>query len=151
MCLLMDLAERYEAAFESFVRRAVFFYRGGLNTRTSTVSCARSFVYGSGPERGGGLGRRVGVRVRLEMITQPNGGVDWFVSAKVPVKTAGGEIIALASTSRDLRTPVREGRELGWPLYTSDAAGDLTRGLFCASLCLKNTKNKLQEHIVLSR
>ena len=53
------------------------------------------------------------VRDRLEMITQDDGNVGWFVSQKVAVKNSNGEIIAVAGISRDMDTPAAQGAELG--------------------------------------
>ena len=111
--LVKDRARRYVAANEAFVKRAGLRHRDEIIGRTARDLFPAILAAGYEVQDEEVFSGGVAVRDRLEMITQPNGGVDWFVSAKVPVKTAGGEIIALASTSRDLRTPVREGRELG--------------------------------------
>ena len=41
----------------------------------------------------------------LELVTKRRGGSGWHLATKVPLKDRSGEIIGLASVSRDLRTP----------------------------------------------
>ena len=41
----------------------------------------------------------------LELITRHRGGSGWYLATKVPLRDTSGEIIGLASVSRDLRTP----------------------------------------------
>lgn len=41
---------------------------------------------------------------RLEMITNPDGGIGWYLSDKVPIRNGAGEVIGIASSSRDLQS-----------------------------------------------
>ncbi|BCX50379.1 AraC family transcriptional regulator [Haloferula helveola] len=41
----------------------------------------------------------------LELVTNRDGSVGWYLATKVPLHDAGGEVIGLASISRDLRSP----------------------------------------------
>ena len=43
-------------------------------------------------------------RDRLEMITNSDGGIGWYLSDKIPIRNRAGEIIGIASMSRDLRS-----------------------------------------------
>lgn len=43
---------------------------------------------------------------RLEMITNPDGRIGWYLTDKVRLRDRSGKVCALASTSRDLRAPV---------------------------------------------
>ncbi|MGB0291546.1 MAG: helix-turn-helix domain-containing protein [Luteolibacter sp.] len=43
---------------------------------------------------------------RLEMITNPDGGIGWYLSDKVPIRNSAGEVIGIASSSRDLQSSV---------------------------------------------
>lgn len=45
---------------------------------------------------------------RLEMITRPGGAIGWYLSDKVAVRDLKGEIIGIASISRDLRIPAND-------------------------------------------
>jgi hypothetical protein len=53
------------------------------------------------------------VRDRLELITQADDGVGWFVSQKVAVRSIDGNLIAAAGISRDLDIPAAIGGEIG--------------------------------------
>ncbi len=45
---------------------------------------------------------------QLELISNRNGGADWHLASKVPLKSHTGLIIGLASISRDILTPANE-------------------------------------------
>lgn len=111
--MVKDRARRYVAANEAFIRRAGLRNRDELIGRTARDVFPSILSAGYEQQDEEVFAQGLTVRDRLEMITQPNGGVDWFVSQKVPVKNAEGEIIALAGTSRDLGTPAVQGSELG--------------------------------------
>ena len=108
-----DRARRYVAANEAFIRRA------GLRTRTELLGRSAREVFpailAAGYEHQDDevFSKGITVRDRLEMITQADGSVGWFVSQKVAVKSAAGEVIALAGISRDLDTPAARGSEFG--------------------------------------
>ena len=38
------------------------------------------------------------------MITNPDGGIGWYLSDKVPIRNGAGEVIGIASSSRDLQS-----------------------------------------------
>lgn len=111
--LVKDRSRRYVAANEAFVRRAGLRHRDELIGRTARDVFPAILAAGYEQQDDEVFSKGVTVQDRLEMITQPNGGVDWFVSQKVPVKSARGEIIAIAGISRDLDTPATRGSELG--------------------------------------
>jgi AraC-like DNA-binding protein len=52
------------------------------------------------------------VQNRLEMVTRPDGEIGWFMSQKVPVRDASGNIVAIAGISRDLSTSAEKGESL---------------------------------------
>ncbi len=45
---------------------------------------------------------------RLELVTNPGGALGWYLATKVPLHDAAGNVIGLASISRDLATPSAE-------------------------------------------
>ena len=47
----------------------------------------------------------------LELVTNRNGSLGWYLASKVPLHNAAGEVIGLASISRDLGTPSLEDPE----------------------------------------
>ena len=108
-----DRARRYVAANEAFLRRAGLRHRAELLGRTAREVFPAILAAGYEQQDDEVFSKGATVRDRLEMITQPDGGVGWFVSQKVPVKSASGEVIALAGISRDLHKPAARDSELG--------------------------------------
>lgn len=108
-----DRARRYVAANEAFVRRAGLRTRNELLGRTARELFPAMLAASYEQQDDEVFGRGLVVRNRLEMITQADGGVGWFVSHKVAVRSAAGEVIALAGISRDLDTPATSGGRLG--------------------------------------
>lgn len=108
-----DRSRRYVAANDAFVHRAGFQHRTQLLGRTATEIFPAVLAAGYEQQDDEVFAKGTTLRDRLEMITQPDGGVGWFVSQKVAVRSAAGEIVALAGISRDLDTPASRGAELG--------------------------------------
>lgn len=48
----------------------------------------------------------VTIRNRVELVTTPEGTVDWIVTTKVPLRNAAGEVVAVAGHSRDYQGEV---------------------------------------------
>lgn len=108
-----DRARRYVAANDAFIRRAGLRHRAELLGRTAREVFPAILAAGYEQQDDEVFSKGAVVRDRLEMITQAGGSVGWFVSQKVAVKSAAGEVIALAGISRDLDTPAARGSELG--------------------------------------
>ncbi len=108
-----DRARRYVAANDAFIRRAGRRHRTELLGRTAREVFPAILAAGYEQQDDEVFSKGATVRDRLEMITQTGGSVSWFVSQKVAVKSATGEVIALAGISRDLDTPAAHGSELG--------------------------------------
>ena len=108
-----DRGRRYVAANDAFLRRVGLRHRTQLIGRTARELFPAILAAGYEQQDDEIFSTGATVRDRLEMITQANGGVGWFVSQKVAVKSASGEVIALAGISRDLDTPAARGGELG--------------------------------------
>jgi AraC-like DNA-binding protein len=108
-----DRSRRYVAANEAFIRRAGLQHRTQLLGRTAREVFPAILAAGYEQQDDEVFSKGATVRDRLEMITQTGGRVGWFVSQKVAVKSAKGEVIALAGISRDLDTPAVRGSELG--------------------------------------
>lgn len=107
-----DRERRYVAANDAFIRRAGLIHRNELLGRTAREVFPAILAAGYEQQDEEVFGKGATVRDRLEMIT--NGGcMGWFVSQKIAVKNATGEIIALAGISRDLHQPAISGAELG--------------------------------------
>ena len=58
------------------------------------------------------LSKGEGFRERLELLPLRDGSQGWCLASKVPIYGKGGEVIGLASISRDLRIP--SGKEMGF-------------------------------------
>ncbi len=108
-----DKNRRYVAANEAFVRRARLQHKNELLGRTAREVFPAILAAGYEKQDEEVFSKGITVRDRVEMITQSGGAVGWFVSQKVAVKSASGEVIALAGISRDLDTPAKHGHELG--------------------------------------
>ncbi|MGC4031151.1 MAG: PAS domain-containing protein [Tepidisphaeraceae bacterium] len=50
---------------------------------------------------------------KLEMITNADGSVGWYLTQKQPVRDVAGRVVALASVSTDLHAPVADDPRLG--------------------------------------
>lgn len=108
-----DLDRRYVAANEAFVRRAGLRHRSELIGRTAREVFPAILAAGYEQQDAEVFAKGLMVRDRLEMITQADGSVGWFVSQKVPVRSADGSLVALSGISRDLDTPAADGAGLG--------------------------------------
>ena len=49
---------------------------------------------------------------RLELVTNQDGSLGWYLATKIPLHNPAGEVIGISSISRDLRTPDIENIEL---------------------------------------
>lgn len=108
-----DLDRRYVAANEAFVRRAGLRHRSDLIGRTAREVFPAILAAGYEQQDDEVFAKGLMVRDRLEMITQADGSVGWFVSQKVPVRATDGRMVALSGISRDLDTPAADGAGLG--------------------------------------
>ncbi|WP_395745643.1 helix-turn-helix domain-containing protein [Prosthecobacter sp.] len=108
-----DRGRCYVAANEAFIHRAGLRHRSELLGRTAHEIFPAILAAGYEQQDDEVFATGVNVHDRLEMITRADGGIGWFVSQKVAVKNASGEVVALAGISRDLHRPAAHGAELG--------------------------------------
>lgn len=108
-----DRARRYVAVNDAFIRSTGLRHRTALLGRTAREVFPPILAAGFERQDDEVFNKGVTVRDRVEMITQADGSVGWFVSQKVAVRSAAGEVIALAGISRDLHRPAAAGSELG--------------------------------------
>jgi PAS domain S-box-containing protein len=108
-----DRQRHYVAANEAFIRRAGLSQRSELLGRTAREVFPEILAAGYEQQDDEVFATGTTVRDRLEMITQADGGVGWFVSQKVAVRSVDGNVVAVAGTSRDLDTPAATGGEWG--------------------------------------
>lgn len=108
-----DRSRHYVAANDAFIRRAGLQHRSELLGRTAREVFPAILAAGYEQQDDEIFSKGATVRDRLEMITQGGGKIGWFVSQKVAVKSATGEVIAVAGISRDLHKPAIHGGELG--------------------------------------
>jgi len=104
---------QYLAVNEGFLRRVRLAERTALLGRTAREVFPA--LLAAGYERQDALvfSRGTEVRDRLEMITHRDGAAGWYLTDKVPVRDASGEVIALAALSRDLHAPAARDPRLG--------------------------------------
>jgi PAS domain S-box-containing protein len=116
-----DPAKLYVAANGAFVRAAGLRSRAELLGRSASGLFPPALAAGYEQQDEAVLSSGEAVQNRLEMVTRPDGAIGWFMSQKVPVRDAGGQIVAIAGISRDLSTSAEKGATLN-PLATALAA-----------------------------
>ena len=99
---IKNRSRRYVIVNEAFARRA-----GGWRTEQLVGKSAKEVfpsILAAGYEQQDDevFEKGITIRDRIELITQPDGGMGWFISQKTPVLDRDGQVIALAGISRDL-------------------------------------------------
>ncbi len=106
-------ALQYVAANDAFVRRV------GARNRQAVLGCTAHDLFpahlAAGYEQQDQHVFATGQELndRMEMITHADGSTGWYVARKVPVPDTKGRIIALASISHDLRSPLGSDERFG--------------------------------------
>jgi PAS domain S-box-containing protein len=100
-----DREGRYLAVNDAFLRRVRVSDREALVGRTAREVFPALLAAGYEQQDSVVFSQEREMRDRLEMITNPDGSIGWYLSEKVPVRDDGGRVIALAGVSRDLRVP----------------------------------------------
>jgi len=94
----------YLSANAAFLRRARVEDPSDLIGRTSKEIFPPLLAAGYEQQDAVVTSRGEETRDRLEMITNSDGGVGWYLSDKIPIRNRDGNIIGIASMSRDLRS-----------------------------------------------
>ena len=97
---------QYLAVNEAFLRRVRLPGRDALLGRTAREVFPALLAAGYEQQDAQVFARGAEIRDRLEMITHRDGSAGWYLTDKVPVRDARGEVVALAGMSRDLRAPI---------------------------------------------
>lgn len=102
---LKDRERRYQAANQAFADRAGLDHPDKLIGRRAEDIFAPELAatYCQQDEQVLSTGREV--CDELELITNRNGSLGWYLASKVPLHDAAGRVIGVASISRDLATP----------------------------------------------
>lgn len=108
-----DRTRSYIAANGAFIRHAGLNHRSELLGRRAAEVFPAVLAAGYEQQDDEVFSKGTTIASKLEMITRQGGKVGWFVSQKVPVKSAAGEVIALAGISRDLGATALDGGGLG--------------------------------------
>jgi AraC-like DNA-binding protein len=103
---LKDLQGRYLWANSAFLRRTRVPQRTELIGRRASEIFPALLAAGYDQQDAAIFHGTQDMRDRLEMITDTNGGIGWYLTDKVRIRDPAGHTIALASASRDLRIPV---------------------------------------------
>ena len=95
-----DCEGRYLSANDALLRRS----RADLIGRTAKEVFPPLLAAGYEQQDTRVIERGEETHDRLEMITNPDGGIGWYLSDKVPIRNQQGEVIGIASSSRDLQS-----------------------------------------------
>ena len=99
-----DCDGRYLSANDAFLRRARVEDPRDLIGRTAKEVFPPLLAAGYEQQDARVISHGEETHDRLEMITNPDGGVGWYLSDKVPVRNQDGDVIAIAGVSRDLQS-----------------------------------------------
>jgi AraC-like DNA-binding protein len=94
----------YLSANDAFLRRARVEDPRDLIGRTAKEFFPPLLAAGYAQQDAGVILRGEETRDRLEMITNTDGGVGWYLSDKIPIRNRDGDVIGIAAMSRDLRS-----------------------------------------------
>lgn len=100
-----DRAGRYLAVNDAFLRRARVSNREDLIGRTAREVFPALLATGYEQQDSRVFTQECEMQDRLEMITNRDGSIGWYLSHKVPVRNYHQRVVALAGVSRDLRLP----------------------------------------------
>lgn len=100
-----DRAGRYLAVNDAFLRRARVSKRAELIGRTAREVFPALLATGYEQQDSRVFTEEREMQDRLEMITNPDGSIGWYLSHKVPVRDYHRRVVALAGISRDLHFP----------------------------------------------
>jgi PAS domain S-box-containing protein len=100
-----DREGRYLAVNDAFLRRVRVSDREALVGRTAREVFPALLAAGYEQQDARVFSQEREMRERLEMITNPDGSMGWYLSEKVPVRDGEGRVVALAGISRDLHMP----------------------------------------------
>ena len=101
---IKDREGRYLAANDPFLRRARVNDPADLIGRTAHEVFPPLLAAGYEQQDSLVISREREMHDRLEMITNPDGSIGWYLSDKVPVRNMDGQVIAIAGVSRDLQS-----------------------------------------------
>ncbi len=108
-----DRLGRYVCANDAFLRRVHIDDASLLVGRTSKEIFPALLAAGYEQQDVALLRDGHEMRERLEMITNPDGSLGWYLTDKVPVRDGGGEIAAIACMSQDLKSPAADDARIG--------------------------------------
>jgi len=102
-----DCEGRYLSANDAFLRRAGVHDAGDLMGRTAKQVFPPLLAAGYEQQDARVISHGEETRDRLEMITNPDGGVGWYLSDKVPIEDRQGQVIGIAAVSRELQSSAK--------------------------------------------
>lgn len=102
---IKDRAGRYLAANDAFLRRVRVSNREDIIGRTAREVFPALLATGYEQQDSRVFTHEREMQDRLEMITNPDGSIGWYLSHKVPVRNHRQRVVALAGISRDLHLP----------------------------------------------
>lgn len=102
-----DCEGRYLSANNAFLRRARVSDPKDLIGRTAKEVFPPLLAAGYEQQDARVISHGEETHDRLEMITNPDGGVGWYLSDKVPILDWQGQVIGIAVTSRNLQSSAK--------------------------------------------
>ncbi|MGD7654778.1 MAG: helix-turn-helix domain-containing protein [Verrucomicrobiales bacterium] len=112
MFSLKDRQDRYLSANKAFLLRVGIPKRSGIiGLRTKEVfpgTLARQFEEQDAEILRG----KNSIYNRLDVVTNPDGSLGWYITDKVPVRDHHRRVVAVASTTRDLKRPADQNSEM---------------------------------------
>lgn len=102
---IKDRAGRYLCANPAFLRRTRTNDPKTLIGRTAKEVFPALLAAGYEQQDSAILEADTAMRDRLEMLTNPDGSLGWYLTDKVPIRDSQDHILAIACVSRDLQLP----------------------------------------------
>ena len=102
---IKDRQGRYLSANEAFLRRVRVSQLEEILGQTAREIFPTLLAVGYEQQDSLIFSHRREIRGRLEMITNPDGSIGWYLSDKVPLRDLDRRVIAVAGISRDLHRP----------------------------------------------
>ncbi|GAA4438361.1 MULTISPECIES: AraC family transcriptional regulator [Bremerella] len=106
---IKDLEGRYLSVNSAFLRSVPRLKREDVIGKTAFDIYPKALAIGFQQQDQQLLSRGQNLHDQLEMITNPDSSLGWYITSKVLARNIQGEVIAIIGMSRDLHTPTAKG------------------------------------------
>ncbi|PQO30227.1 AraC family transcriptional regulator [Bremerella cremea] len=107
---IKDLQGRYLSVNNAFLRSVPKLHRDNVIGKTAFDLYPKALAIGYQQQDQQLLTNGQNLHDQLEMITNPDGTLGWFITSKVLAKDVAGEVIAIVGMSRDLHAPTQKAK-----------------------------------------